>query len=316
MINQQQITKTIGARGSSQPGVMRARWTAILALGLAASLTDGSAVAAAFKGLVSIADGDAFTIVRGDTVQSGTKGVTLLAGDIVETGPKALLVIEAQGEQLLGIGPSTQVYFLPRGDVVALAVLKGWVKADIKSAPLRIEGTRLGIQGHQAVVLLYADEAADSIFDEQGAATLRLRDAASARAGNNTAANQFFRREERSEVVQQPRPSNDFVAKMPVAFRDPLPANTSAKLKSRPAPTVIRPVNYPDIQTWLVIPRDWRGGFIARFRGRLKDPAFFAAMDAHLNLFPEWRDILHPPPPPEPPRPPEAARPAGEPTPH
>jgi hypothetical protein len=26
---------------------------------------------------------------------------------------------------------------------------------------------------------------------------------------------------------------------------------------------------------------------------------FFAAMDAHLNQFPEWVPVLHPPPPPE-----------------
>jgi hypothetical protein len=46
----------------------------------------------------------------------------------------------------------------------------------------------------------------------------------------------------------------------------------------------------------LTMPGDWRAGFIARFRGRLKDPAFFAAMDAHLALHPEWVRILHPPP--------------------
>jgi hypothetical protein len=41
--------------------------------------------------------------------------------------------------------------------------------------------------------------------------------------------------------------------------------------------------------------------FVRRFRGRLKDRAFFSAMDARLSLYPEWTRILHPPPPPPPP---------------
>jgi hypothetical protein len=34
---------------------------------------------------------------------------------------------------------------------------------------------------------------------------------------------------------------------------------------------------------------------VGRFRGRLKDPAFFAAMNAQQALLPEWKRILHPP---------------------
>jgi hypothetical protein len=84
------------------------------------------------------------------------------------------------------------------------------------------------------------------------------------------------------------------VKKLPVAFRDPLPA--FAKLPEPLPPQRLRAVTYGDVQNWLTMPREWRGGFIARFRGRLKDPAFFAAMDAHQALFPEWGPILHPPP--------------------
>ena len=60
-------------------------------------------------------------------------------------------------------------------------------------------------------------------------------------------------------------------------------------------PRALRAVNYSDIESWLTIPRQWRGSFVGRFRGRLKDPAFFAAMDAHQALLPEWKPILHPP---------------------
>jgi hypothetical protein len=182
-------------------------------------------------------------------------------------------------------------------------VLKGWVKADIrtdpKSPPLRVIGTRLGIQSHRAVVLLYVDDRSDSVFDEQGTATLVLRDDAATRTGKETQANEFFMREERADVVAQPRPSPEFVAQMPVPFRDPLPEQASAKLKKTVAPQFVREVNYSDVQQWLNMPRDWRAGFIGRFRGRLKDSAFFAAMDASMAQHPEWQPILHPPPPPE-----------------
>lgn len=265
----------------------------------------GKAAAPTFGGVVSIADGEPFTVVRGTTLNTATKGATLAAGDMVGTGAGAFLVVEIQGGGLVGIGPSTQIYFMQRSaaDPPTLIVLKGWVKADIRSGPkgplVRVLGTRLGIQSHQAVVLLFVDDRSDSVFDEQGSGTLLLRDEAASRTGRDTAPNQFFLRQEHSDVITQPRPSTEFVEKMPIPFRDPLPENASAKLKKTPAPQFVREVSYSDVQQWLNMPRDWRAGFIPRFRGRLKDPAFFAAMDASMAQHPEWQPILHPPPPPE-----------------
>jgi len=301
VISKQQITTTFGGRGGSHPRAVQPRRIALLALALWTCLAAGKPAATGFNALVSIADGDPFTIVRGDTLLSGSKGVTLLGGDIVETGPGAFLAIESQGGNLVGIGPSTGVYFLPRGDVTTLLVFKGWVKVDVKSEAMRVAGKRLGIQGHQAVMLLYADEQSDAIFDEQGSARLLLRDDAATRFDKETGANEFFHRGDRTGVNSQLRPSAEFIERMPIAFRDPLPEHAPTSLK-KVAPQLVRAVTYSDIQTWLTIPRDWRGGFIERFRARLKDPAFFAAMDAHLALHPEWTTILHPPPPPEPDR--------------
>jgi hypothetical protein len=281
-------------------------WAGLLFLTLGwASAAHGKSAQPGFGGVVAIADGEPFTLVRGTSLNTATKGVTLAAGDMVGTGPGAFLAVEMPGMGLLGIGPSTQVYFMQRSasDPPTLVVLKGWVKADIRAAPkgppFRVIGTRLGIQGHQAVVLLYAEERADSVFDEQGGATLLLRDEAATRTGKETQANQFFMREEHADVISQPRPSSEFVAKMPIPFHDPLPENASAKLKKTTTPQFVRDVSYADVQQWLNMPRDWRAGFIGRFHGRLKDRAFFAAMDASMGQHPEWQPILHPPPPPE-----------------
>jgi hypothetical protein len=301
VISKQQITKTFGGHGGFHPSVIQPRRIALLALALWTCVAASKPTTTGFNGLVSIADGEPFTIVRRDTLLSGSKGVTLFAGDIVETGPGAFVAIEVQGGNLVGIGPSTEVYFLQHGDAITLLVLKGWVKVDVRSKAMRVAGKRLGIQGHEAVVVLYADERFDAVFDEQGSATLLLRDDAGTRGGKETGAYEFFLREDRTGVVSQPRPSAEFVERMPIPFRDPLPENASARLK-KVAPQLVRAVTYSDIQTWLTIPRDWRGGFIERFRGRLKDPAFFAAMDEHLALHPEWTPILHPPSPPEPDR--------------
>jgi hypothetical protein len=305
--NKQQRTLMVGPGGASARATRRrVRTLAVFAaLTCAGSVSAKPAASPNFGGVVAIADGEPFTIVRGTSLNTATKGVTLAAGDMVATGSRAFLAVEMQGGSLVGIGPSTQIYLMQRtaADTPTLVVLKGWVKADIrtgpKSPPLRVTGTRLGIQSHEAVVLLYVDERSDSVFDEQGSATLLLRDDAATRAGKDTQANQFFMREEHADVVLQPRPSPDFVVKMPVPFRDPLPEQASAKLKKTVAPQFVREVNYSDVQQWLNMPRDWRAGFIGRFRGRLKDPAFFAAMDASMAQHPEWQPILHPPPPEE-----------------
>jgi hypothetical protein len=290
-----------GRSGSRQRNAMHPQRITFLAIALWAYLADARPPMAEVSGLVSIADGEPFTIIRRDSLWTGSKGVTLVAGDMVETGPGGFLVIEMQGGSLVGIGPSTQVYFLQRADITTLLVLKGWLKADIRakanSGAMRVVGTRLGIQGQQAVVLLDADELSDGIFDEQGSATLLLRDDAATRTDKETRPNQFFIREDRAAVTLQPHPSAPFVAKMPIAFRDPLPEKPAAKLQKPAEPKLVRNVTYSDIQSWLTTPADWRAGFIGRFRGRLKDPAFFSAMDAHLALHPEWVPILHPPPP-------------------
>jgi len=304
-INEQEESVMFRQVTASRGGSLHFR-TILLFVALGwAFVVHGKTAPPSFGGVVSIADGEPFTLLRGTSLNTATKGVTLAAGDMVGTGQGAFLVVELQGGGLVGIGPSTQIYFMQRSaaDPPTLVVLKGWVKADIRSGSkgpsARVLGTRLGIQSHQAVVLLFVDERSDSVFDEEGSGTLLLRDEAATRTGRDAAANQFFVRQERADVISQPRPSSEFVEKMPIPFRDPLPENASAKLKKATAPQFVREVNYSDIQQWLNMPRDWRAGFIPRFRGRLKDPAFFAAMDASMAQHPEWQPILHPPPPPE-----------------
>lgn len=288
---------SIGWRaGSGQPKAAHP-W-AVLAVALLASLAHARGVRPV-NGLVSIADGGTFTVIRGDDLRTGTKGVTLAVGDIVETAPAAFLVVQMQGGTLIGIGPSTEVYLTERGGLLSLLLLKGWLKADARaSGAVRVSGPRLGVESHQAVVVLHAEEGLDALFDEQGSAALLER---MPEIGKQTRPSEFLSMgEDRDHVLMQGRPSADFLAQMPIAFRDALPRMPEEPARKPLQPQWVRKVSYLDIQPWLTAQVSWRAGFIRRFRGRLKDPAFFSAMDAHLREYPEWAPVLHPPQPDEP----------------
>jgi hypothetical protein len=290
-MKKQQIRTSLGAGRPHR--VIKVGWTASIAVALWSCLFSGKLVQPQFNGLVSFADGGAFSIVRRDTLMTGSKGVALLTGDIVETEPNAFLVIQEPGGDLVGIGPSTGVYFVERQEVPTLFVLKGWVKVDAKSGPIRLTGARIGVQGRQAVMLLHADERSNEVFDEQGSTTLLPAGDDARPVGKETGSSRFFLRSDQLEVVAQASPSAEFVTNMPAPFRDPLPAY--AKLPEPVPPHLLRAVSFSDIKDWLTIPREWRGGFVGRFRGRLKDPAFFAAMNAQRALLPEWQRLLDAP---------------------
>jgi hypothetical protein len=284
------------------------RWS-VLAVALVATLGHARPPGTPDSGIVSIADGGPFTVIRGDDLRTGTRGVTLLAGDIIETGADAFLVIQTQAGTVIGIGASSEVYWLEHGAEIPLLVRKGWLKVDLRAAPktdaTRVAGPRAAVQCQQCVLLLHVDERSDSLYDEQGSGTLAGRPGA-----KEIGPGQFLvAREDDTSALQ--RPSAQFLAQMPVAFRDNLPAMPAGASIKPLEPEWVRKVRYADIQAWLLAQRSWRVGFVTRFRERLKDRTFFVAMDAHLDQLPEWVPVLHPKPPPEPPgnRPPPGTRP-------
>jgi hypothetical protein len=264
----------------------------------------GSRAAGAGQSLVvSIADGPPFSIIRGDKLFDATKGVRIQTGDFIATQPGNFIIANFPGGTVVAFGPSTRVYLLERSDVPTFVVLRGWVKLDAHGSGEgtlhRAIGLQLGGAARQGVFVLHAAERRDEIFEESGVMTLLFRDDTGTRTNRESKTEQFFAREEGNLTVA-PRPAAPFVAEMPVPFRDPLPDASVNGLKIKVAELkVIRDVSYADIADWLTIPREWRSGFIRRFRGRTRDPAFFAAMDARLSLHPEWTVILHPPPPPD-----------------
>jgi hypothetical protein len=275
-----------------------ATFLALLALAIVAP----QARAQQQPGVVKIADGPAFTIIRGDRMFEAAKGVKLLAGDFIETHPGSFVVADLPANTVVALGPSTRLYLLG-ADGSTFVVLRGWLKLDAhptgEGVPHRAIAMQLGATVRQGVFVLHASEHQDEVFQESGVMTLLVRDDAVTRSNRESKITQYFAREDRNLTVA-PRPTAPFVAEMPVQFRDPLPEGTvGGAVAKATEPKFIRDVSYADVADWLTIPREWRTGFIRRFRGRLKDRAFFSAMDARLSSHPEWTLILHPPPPPD-----------------
>ena len=270
---------------------------AALASACALCLHSMNAVAGAptpFVAWVAVADGGSFTIIRGAEVLAGTKGVTLLAGDMIETGPNALLVAEARDGSVIALGPSTHCYALPRGEGTALILAKGWLKLDAHETRLDLASRRLAIRGAKAVVVLHSGEQSDQVFEEQGQVQLVARERSTAPIGRSTLSSQrFLMLEDAGRVDTQSAPNEEFVAAMPVPFRDRLPIIAQGQA-SAVAPAALRLVSFGDVQSWFSLPREWRVGFVERFRTRLVDPTFLAAIEAHLAEWPEWQEPLHP----------------------
>ena len=252
--------------------------------------------------VVKIADGPPLTIIRGDKLFEAAKGVKLAAGDFIETPPGSFVVADLPASAVVAFGPSTRLYLMG-ADGSTLVVLRGWLKLDAhptgEGVLRRAIAMQLGAGVRQGVFVLHASERRDEVFQESGVMTLLVRDDAVTRSNRESKITQYFAREDRNLTVA-PRPTAPFVAEMPVQFRDPLPEGAIGGAVAKVTePKFIRDVSYADVADWLTIPREWRTGFIRRFRGRLKDRAFFSAMDARLSAHPEWTLILHPPPPPD-----------------
>lgn len=261
-------------------------------------------VAAQPAGIVTLADGEPFTLIRGSHLMAGTRGATLNPGDMLETDSNNLVFIEFQNDAVIAVGPSSRLYLLPRAALPTFVLLRGWLKADIhthgNASAFWLIGTRLGGGSRNSTLVLHARDGADELFQETGTMTLLLRDEARTNAARESRVSQFFVRDQRGNVATEPRPAAQFVASMPVAFRDPLPESLSARLDGKKVePKLLREVTYDDVQIWLAMPRDWRAGFTTRFQPRLRDSAFISALDTHMADHPEWYLILHPPPPEE-----------------
>jgi hypothetical protein len=270
-------------------------WAAMTCVAYAQAAVPTSAV-------VSVVEGLPFSLIRGVTIYTATRGVVLVPGDLIESSPGNLLILELRTgtatSAVVALGPSTRAYWMDQPGGATLAVLEGWVKADTSSitpaAEIRTEGTRLGAASSAGTYVLHAGDLSDEVFHERGAVTLWIPSAGGwVSAPSNPS--EYTARSQGTAPRTHVGPEPAFLRAMPSAFRDPLPLGMSAELHAAVEPQALRDVSYQDVAEWLAAPLEWRRGFTRRFRPRLKDPAFYHALDTHLGSHPEWKRILHPP---------------------
>lgn len=193
---------------------------------------------------------------------------------------------------------------MDRASGVTLAVLNGWIKVDAPTPGPRgvvvTEGASLHAASDGGSYVMHVSGAGDEVFQEKGSMLLEV-----SRAGGDQAAgaavpsrpDQLTRRSVSGQIQTRAGADAAFVGALPPVFLDPLPQGLGAQVSGGAQPQRLRDVTYADVSDWLAGPKEWRHGFVQRFRPRLKDPAFFRALDVQMTLHPEWRPILHPPAP-------------------
>ena len=244
-------------------------------------------------GTVTLLKDSPLHVIRGVSMLQGAEGMRLHAGDILETGPAptAQAQLEFTGGPIVEVGPSSQLFVSSAtpasGEMVLLA---GWIKGETTAGVYRYSGPLGSASTKGGNVLLHATSDTADIFVERGTATVSGGSAPITSAPGKI----FFSRKGNKPAAATERPSSEFIGAMPISFRDSLPPRLSAFAgKKPPAPKPDHDVTYADVEGWLTLPAS-RRAFAARFRSRVKDPAFRQAVEAHLGTLPDWVPILHP----------------------
>jgi len=79
-----------------------------------------------------------------------------------------------------------------------------------------------------------------------------------------------------------------------VGHLDPLPSRMARYKEREVQPKRLDEASYAEVETWLKAPPEIRRPMVARFRPRVSDPAFRAALVTNLKFHPEWDPILIP----------------------
>jgi hypothetical protein len=277
-------------------------WAGILSVSLIAAAPASTPAPSAE--IMSLADGPPCSLIRGVQVFRATQGAILRPGDLIATEPGTLLILAFKAGAAVGsivaVAPGSHLYWMDRSDRVTLAVRGGWVKVDTltpgQNLEVAAEGPHLGAASDAGIYVLHVGDVVDEVFHESGSMQLWARKADGVQASASSGPSQLARRSTADPMQTRIGADAAFVDAMPPPFRDPLPIGLAARLHRSAEPEWVREVSYDDVAEWLAAPRDWRRGFVQRFRPRLKDPAFFHALDGDSRVRSEWGPILHPRP--------------------
>ena len=245
-------------------------------------------------------------LIRGVMVMQAVDGMKLRQGDILESSAQGFYQLEFTDGTIVALGPSSQLFLLRSAPSRAgsadapsteLVLLAGWLKGEssAKSAAFRYSAPLLGAATQNGTVILQAQPDAASLFVESGSALIGEVSAdASWKKFGTGKSGQFFSRTPGSPLNTLAKPSQVFVSAMPPPFRDTLPSRLSRFAGKSAEPIRQRQVTFADIVPWLSVGRPWRMSLVRRFEPLAGNPAFRAALEAHLKEYPEWDPVLHP----------------------
>lgn len=299
------------------------------------ALLPGFAWSADRLATVTILDGELF-VTRDASRYAMAEGTRLQADDILETGPATRLArIEFASGPFVDMGPATRLWLSPRfgergaGRAARVYMLDGWVKltapkegADLFASP----SLDIASIGHDVVVALAP--ATTQVFAETGQAQLveRTGDKPDGKGGDKPGGKaggvvklgpgDFYTRAADSKSSVAPRPSADFIQRVPRPFLDTLPSRAAQFDAKEVAPKLLGPVGYADAQPWIDGEASIRPAFLARWKRLAQNPEFRKGLLANERAHPEWDRVLHPEkylPKPRPPLVPAATYPAAAP---
>ena len=202
-------------------------------------------------------------------------------------------------------------------------MLNGWVKfvttqRDPKvGLPFEFRTPLFELQPAPGVVVLKTSAAETAVFIESG--TMRLTERSGGTRGSEIVLKQgnFYQRKAAGKGQFGATLSPEFIAEMPRTFRDSLPTRSdrfiAGNIAAKPGPDF----DYGEVEGWLKSEPAIRRPLVQRWRGKVRDEAFRAALVANVTSHPEWDPVLFPekylpkPPPKPPPKPiPEPPRPS------
>lgn len=234
-------------------------------------------------------------VIRGASVFNGVEGMRIRQGDVFETGPAptAQAQLEFSSGAVVELGPASQVFLVNQAGASAeIVLLTGWLKGETESGTYRYSTLLVSATTKGGNVVLHNNKDTADVFVERGIAAVSAGTQASITSSTGRI---FFTRQGGKPLVAQGRPSADFIAAMPVCFRDALPSRLSRFAGAKPPePRKDHDVSYSEVERLLTLPPAWRRGLAERFRSRLQDRAFHQAIETHLTALPDWKPILYP----------------------
>lgn len=290
------------ANPGHRPMVLNRRDFVGVALGTGLSRAPTASAAAAVPpaapiALLTLLEGDAF-LLRGNGRFALAEGVALLPEDILELPAAARLArLEFPDGTTLALGPDGRLLLAPRlaGERAGARayLLSGWAK--LGAAPgvaSRLSTPLVDVVTTAGTLVLCVRPATAQLFAEAGEIALR-RDGApplTLKAGESL---------ELSLVpgagpATAGRPTPAFIAAMPRAFRDVLPARAARFQDRTVPPRRLGDLTHADARPWLDAEPALRRANLPRWRPLARDPEFRRGLAADLKSHPEWAPILSP----------------------